>query len=142
MIGLNYYARPEMENLTKYLDEKLVPLEAKVRQYLNLERDIRLLDVELLSLQSAKSDFDPEQEDLEQEIQEGQQVVNLNDKEQMLAEMLEQYESLKNEVIQMLPEKNKFIELDLGYGPSMVGYFTTDPETYEELPEPVLRVVH
>lgn len=131
-----------MENLTHYLDKNLIPLEAKVRQYLDLERGIRILDVELLSLQSAKSDFDPGQEDLEQEMQEGQQTDNLNDKEQMLADMLAQYEKLKQEVIEMLPEKNKFIELNLGYGPSMVGYFTTDPDTFEQLPEPVLRVVH
>lgn len=131
-----------MENLTQYLDKSLIPLEEKVKQYLDLERDIRLLDVELLSLQSIKTNFDPEQEGLEQEIKDGQSTVYLNDKEQMLAEMLEQYDKLKSEVIQMLPEKNKFVELDLGYGPSMVGYFTTDPDTYEKLTEPVLRVVH
>lgn len=142
MIAYNYYLRPEMENLTEYLDDTLIPLEGKIKQYLALERDIRILDVELLSLQSIKSDFDPEQEDLEQEIQEGQQPDRLNDKEQMLAEMIEQYEKLKSEVIEMLPEQNKFIELDLGYGPSMVGYFTTDPETHEKLPEPILRIVH
>lgn len=131
-----------MENLTEYLDETLIPLEGKVKHYLALERDIRLLDVELLSLQSVKSDFDPDQEDPEQEIQEGRHGESLSDKEQMLTEMIEQYEKLKKEVTEMLPEHNKFIELDLGYGPSMVGYFTKDPETHENLPEPMLRIVH
>ncbi|NDK55349.1 hypothetical protein [Pontibacter fetidus] len=129
-----------MENLTQYLDKSLIPLEDKVKEYLNIERDIRLLDVELLSLQSMKSDFDPEQHDLEQEIKEGHN--DLNDKEQKMADLLSKYSTLRSELISMLPEKNRFIEINLGYGPSMVGYFTIDHETRQPLPEPVLRVVH
>ncbi|WP_162425710.1 hypothetical protein [Pontibacter pudoricolor] len=131
-----------MENLTQYLDKSLKPLEDKVREYLNVERDIRLLDVELLSLQSMKSDFNPEQHDLEQEIKEGGNNSELNDKEQRMADLLNEYNKLRTELINMLPEKNRFIEINLGYGPSMVGYFTIDHETRQPLPEPVLRVVH
>jgi chromosome segregation ATPase len=131
-----------MENLTQYLDKSLKPLEDKVREYLNVERDIRLLDVELLSLQSMKSDFNPEQHDLEQEIKEGGNNPELNDKEQKMADLLNEYNKLRSELITMLPEKNRFIEINLGYGPSMVGYFTIDHETRQPLPEPVLRVVH
>lgn len=131
-----------MENLTQYLDKSLIPLEDKVKEYLGVERDIRILDVELLSLQSIKSDFDPEQHDLEQEMKQGTKNADLNDKEQKMAELLDKYGKLRNELIQMLPEKNKFIEINLGYGPSMVGYFTVDHETRQPLPEPVLRVVH
>ena len=131
-----------MENLTKYLDKSLIPLEDKVKDYLNIERDIRLLDVELLSLQSIKTDFNPEQHDLEQGMKEGSNNSELNDKEQKMTELLEKYNQLRNELINLLPEKNKFIEINLGYGPSMVGYFTIDHETHQPLPEPVLRVVH
>ncbi|PKV62852.1 hypothetical protein [Pontibacter ramchanderi] len=130
-----------MENLIEYLDESLVPLEEKVKEYLHVERDIRLLEVELLSLQSMKPDFDPEQ-NLEQHLTNQQPQNTLNDKEQKLKELLEKYGSLQQEVIRMLPEQNKFVELNLGYGPSMVGYFTVDPETRTPLEEPVLRVVH
>ena len=131
-----------MENLTQYLDKTLIPLEDKVKEYLNVERDIRLLDVELLSLQSMKSDFNPEQHDLEQEMNEGSSNNELNDKEQKMADLLNRYNKLRSELINMLPEKNRFIEINLGYGPSMVGYFTIDHETRQPLPEPVLRVVH
>ena len=131
-----------MEDLTHYLDNTHAPLESKIKEYLDLERDIRLLDVELLSLQSIKTNFDPEQKDLQQEIHEVQQGDDLNDKEKKFTEMLDQYETLKQEVIGMLPEKNKFIEINLGYGPSMIGYFTIDPKTKETLSEPMLRVVH
>ncbi|MDX5421986.1 MAG: hypothetical protein LPK07_12620 [Hymenobacteraceae bacterium] len=131
-----------MENLIKYLDKSLEPLDRKVKEYLDIERDIRLLEVELLSLQSIKPDFDPETSDLEQAIEAGEYSDRLNDKEQHLAEMLERYNELREEVIGMLPEQNKFIEINLGYGPSMVGYFTVDHETHQQLSEPVLRVVH
>lgn len=131
-----------MENLTQYLDKALIPLEDKVKEYLSVERDIRILDVELLSLQSMTSDFNPEQHDLEQEMKGGIKSSDLNDKEQKMAELLEKYSKLRSELINMLPEKNKFIEINLGYGPSMVGYFTIDHETRQPLPEPVLRVVH
>lgn len=131
-----------MENLTHYLDKSLIPLEDKVKEYLSIERDIRLLDVELLSLQSMKTDFNPEQHDLEQEMHSGTTNSELNDKEQKMTALLEKYNTLRAEVISMLPEKNKFIEINLGYGPSMVGYFTIDHETRQPLPEPVLRVVH
>jgi len=129
-----------MENLTQYLDKSLIPLEDKVKEYLNVERDIRILDVELLSLQSIKADFNPEQHDLEQGMKEGNS--NLNDKEQKMTALLEKYNQLRTELINMLPEKNRFIEINLGYGPSMVGYFTIDHETRQPLQEPVLRVVH
>ena len=130
-----------MENLIEYLDESLVPLEEKVKEYLHVERDIRLLEVELLSLQSVRPDFDPEQT-MEEQLTDEQPKNSLNDKEQKLKELLEQYKNLQKEVIGMLPERDKFVELNLGYGPSMVGYFTVDPETRTPLEEPVLRVVH
>lgn len=128
-----------MENLTEYLDESLIPLEEKVKEYLQVERDIRLLEVELLSLQSIKSGFDPAQQDL---AQANPPATQLNDKEQRMADLLQQYNALREEVVKMLPGQNKFVEINLGYGPSMVGYFSIDPDTREELPEPVLRVVH
>ena len=131
-----------MENLTHYLDKSLIPLEDKIKEYLSIERDIRILDVELLSLQSIKTDFDPEQHDLEQDLEQGTGSGDLNDKEQKMASLLEKYNQIRDQLIQMLPEKNKFLEVNLGYGPSMVGYFTIDHETRKPLPEPVLRVVH
>ena len=131
-----------MENLVEYLDESLIPLEAKVKEYLDVERTIRLLEVEVLSLQSARPDFDPESRDFEHSVAAGRRSDSLNEKEHRLASLLENYRQLKQEVISMLPKQNEFFELNLGYGPSMVGYFTVDHETKQPLSEPVLRVVH
>ncbi|MCJ8164548.1 hypothetical protein MKJ04_06790 [Pontibacter sp. E15-1] len=131
-----------MENLVEYLDESLVPLEEKIRNYLSVEHNIRMIEVELLSLQSIASDFTPDSDESGQHMAKEQLHVKLNDKEKRMGVLLEQYKTLRQEVINMLPEQNKFFELNLGYGPSMVGYFTVDHETRQPLSEPVLRIVH
>ncbi|WP_162052621.1 hypothetical protein [Pontibacter pamirensis] len=131
-----------MENLVEYLDESLVPLEEKIKVYLDVEHGIRLLEVELLSLQSIRPDFSPDSPYAEQSASAGNLSRKLNDKEKRLAELVDYHKVLRQEVINMLPETNKLFELNLGYGPTMVGYFTLDPETHQPLPEPALRIVH
>lgn len=130
-----------MENLIAYLDESLIPLEQKIQEYLEVEKEIRLLEVKILTLQNkvAASD-EPDQTEAQADI--GTEESELDQHQQLLENLLKRYQDLKQEVIEMLPEKNKFIEINLGYGPSMVGYFTVDHETHQALPEPVLRVVH
>lgn len=51
-----------MENLIAYLDDSLVPLENKVQEYLETEKEIRLLEVKILTLQNKMGASDePEQ---------------------------------------------------------------------------------
>ena len=132
-----------MENLIEYMDDSLVPLEDKVKEYLHAEREIRLLEVELLSMQRTWQTVGAEQHHQDQAPpaatpDEGKTVVQ----DQKMQQLLATYKRLQQEVIRMLPEQNKFVELDLGYGPSQVGYFTIDHETHQPLAEPLLRVVH
>ncbi|MBC5992336.1 hypothetical protein [Pontibacter cellulosilyticus] len=130
-----------MENLIAYLDESLVPLENKIQEYLEVEKEIRLLEVKILTLQNKVAAADePEQTESQADV--GTEETELGQHQQQMDKLLQRYQNLQNEVIGMLPEKNKFVEINLGYGPSMVGYFTVDLETHQELPEPVLRVVH
>ncbi|WP_266206089.1 hypothetical protein [Pontibacter kalidii] len=124
-----------MENLIQYLDDSLVPLEQKVIAYLNLEKDIRKAEVDMLTKKHG-----PVEEAAENTATTLQEVPEVS--QEQLQEMVQQLDTLREEIIQLLPEKNKFIEVNLGYGPSMVGYFTADHETHVPLPEPILRVVH
>ncbi|SFG06138.1 hypothetical protein [Pontibacter chinhatensis] len=123
-----------MENLIQYLDDALVPLEKKVIEYLNLEKDIRKQEVDMLTKKG------PVEEAAKNTATTLQEVPDIS--EDQLQEMRQRLETLRAEIVAMLPEKDKFIEVNLGYGPSMVGYFTTDHETHQPLPEPILRVVH
>jgi exonuclease VII small subunit len=130
-----------MENLVAYLDESLIPLENKIKEYLEIEHEIRLLEVKILTAQNKVGAADePDQNEPSADI--GTEETELSQHQQHLETLLNRYKELQNEVISMLPEKNKFVEVNLGYGPSMVGYFTVDLETHQELPEPTLRVVH
>ena len=131
-----------MDNLVEYLDESLVPLEEKIKTYLDVEHNMRLLEVELLSLQSIRPDFSPNSHESELSASAGNLSRKLNDKEKRLAELVKYYKELRQDLINMLPEHNKLFELNLGYGPTMVGYFTLDQETLQPLPEPILRIVH
>ncbi|MBF9254438.1 hypothetical protein I2I11_14130 [Pontibacter sp. 172403-2] len=118
-----------MEDLTEYLEEDRVPLEEKVKQYLAVERNIRLLEIDMLSMQQHHVDEDfPQNQQAEAELQ--------------LSVLMQRYEELQQEIIALLPGINQLVEIDLGYGPSSVGYFTVDHETYQPLDKPVLRVVH
>ncbi|WP_299823215.1 hypothetical protein [uncultured Pontibacter sp.] len=130
-----------MENLISYLDESLVPLEKKVQEYLEAEKEIRLLEVKILTLQNKVGSADePEQSETWGDI--GQEETELGQHQKQMENLMQRYRQLQQEVIEMLPERNKFVEVNLGYGPSMVGYFTVDLETHQQLEEPVLRVVH
>ena len=131
-----------MENLIAYLDDSLVPLERKIKEYLDLERDIRKLEVEILNLKAKAAAPEHRQQQATAADAAPLHQSKIDEDEQLLEIMLERYREMQGEIIKMLPEQNKFIEIDLGYGPSMVGYFTVDLETHQELPEPLLRVVH
>lgn len=130
-----------MENLISYLDESLVPLENKIQEYLEVEKEIRLLEVKILTLQNKVAAAD-EPEQTEAQPNAGSEETELGQHQQQMETLMKRYQDLQLEVISMLPEQNKFIEINLGYGPSMIGYFTVDMETHQELQEPVLRVVH
>lgn len=118
-----------MEDLTEYLEESRIPLEEKVKQYLDVEREMRLLEVDMLSMEPQHVDEDYPQEEQQQA-------------EQRLQVLVQHYEALQQEIIDLLPGENRLVEINLGYGPSSVGYFTTDPDTYQPLDKPVLRVIH
>ncbi|WP_242917529.1 hypothetical protein [Pontibacter liquoris] len=118
-----------MENLTEYLDDSLIPLENKVKQYLEVEHTIRQLEAEVLSLRHQQPEKEPARS-------------KLAETEQQIERLLGQYEALRTDVITMLPGENTAVEINLGYGPSLVSYYTIDHETMQPLEEPVLRVVH
>ena len=93
-----------------YLDPALIPLEEKVNTYLETEKALRRLTQGLAGSPSNKT---PEQ------------------LQQHLAQ-------LEQEIIALLPTRDEWVKVNLGYGPSRVGAWLVPgaPERYE------LRVVH
>lgn len=98
-----------------YLDPALVPLEEKVNAYLEAEKSLRRATQTNMPAPNGNSE-DPEQ-------------------------LRQQLAQLEAEIIGLLPTRNEWVKVNLGYGPSRVGAWevpgTTDgPTRYE------LRVVH
>ncbi|GAA3980801.1 hypothetical protein [Hymenobacter antarcticus] len=96
-----------------YLDPALIPLEEKVNTYLETEKTLRRLTQGLAGSASTQN---PEQ----------------------LGQRLAQ---LEQEIMALLPTRDEWVKVNLGYGPSRVGAWlvpatASAPERYE------LRVVH
>lgn len=96
-----------------YLDPALIPLEEKVKAYLATEKALR-------------------------KAQETSQPAFSSDQK---AEMHRAQIHLEQEIVALLPTRDEWVKVNLGYGPSRVGAWrvpatTSAPERYE------LRVVH
>jgi hypothetical protein len=135
-----------MEDYVNYLDESLRPLEEKAQEYLLLEERLRYIDIEN---DSATHQFIPEEEQNKNpetgdktmasaQLQQGVPIIKTPETHQSPEEIKSKLSQLKQEIIAMLPETNKFIPVDLGYGPSSIGAFP-NKEKPEELD---LIIVH
>ncbi|MGY3087516.1 hypothetical protein ACVWYF_000542 [Hymenobacter sp. UYAg731] len=96
-----------------YLDPALIPLEAKVNSYLEMEKELR------------RAAHDPNS--VTQPSQSQHSPTDLA--------------RLEQEIIALLPTRDEWVKVNLGYGPSRVGAWHVpalngQPERYE------LRVVH
>lgn len=98
-----------------YLDPTLVPLEEKVNAYLEAEKSLRRATQTNMPAPNGHPE-DPEQ-------------------------LRHELAQLESEIIALLPTRNEWLKVNLGYGPSRVGAWEvpatgTEPARYE------LRVVH
>lgn len=96
-----------------YLDPALIPLEEKVNTYLETDKALRRLTQGVIGAPSTQS---PEQ-------------------------LRQRLALLEQEIITLLPTRDEWVKVNLGYGPSRVGAWLVPatagtPERYE------LRVVH
>ena len=135
-----------MEDYVNYLDETLKPLEEKAQEYLLLEERLRYADIEN---ESATHNFSPGNQKPESaetgdndmdsaQLQQGVPIIKTPQTHHSEEELKSKLSLLKQEIIAMLPEKNKFIPVDLGYGPSSIGAFP-NKENPEEMD---LIIVH
>ena len=123
-----------------YLDPALNPIEDKVNAYLEAEKTLSRVKMAIKNTPSrqpqapatAQSGQQPAADDYQQEA---------NDLRQDADNLQQEFTQLEHEIIEMLPTRNEWLKVDLGYGPSRVGAwhvpaFDGAPERYE------LRVVH
>ena len=111
----SFIPSPPMASNLDYLDPSLLPLEEKVNAYLEAEKALRHLTQTNVPATNGAPES-PEQ-------------------------LRQQLTQLENEIIRLLPTRDEWVKVNLGYGPSRVGAWQvpatgSTPARYE------LRVVH
>jgi hypothetical protein len=124
-----------------YLDPSLIPLEDKVKAYLEAEEDLRKATVEAKSLPGVAAAEDQAQAAFEHRPATGSFDQHADEVEQRLQNLHADLDILRQDIIEMLPTRNEFVKVNLGYGPSRVGAFAVDHADGKE-PRFELRIVH
>ncbi|QDA62397.1 hypothetical protein [Hymenobacter jejuensis] len=132
-----------MSSNLDYLDPALVPLEDKVLAYLEAEEDLRKTTIEARNLQSHDQSVEQSAQEFEQRPATGNFDQHADEVEQRLQNMRDDLDILRQEIIGLLPARNEFVKVNLGYGPSRVGAFSKpDPSKKGGAEEYELRIVH
>ncbi|MCB2380508.1 hypothetical protein LGH70_23140 [Hymenobacter sp. BT635] len=128
-----------------YLDPTLIPLEDKVKAYLEAEEDLRKATVEAKSLPNAAAAEAQANQAFEHRPATGSFDQHADEVEQRIQNLQDDLRLLRQEIIGMLPTRNEFVKVNLGYGPSRVGAFAVEhgPATPSGAePHYELRIVH
>lgn len=123
-----------------YLNPNLHALEDAVKAYLAAEEDLRKLGVAqrnepLLDAEQAQAAAD-----FEQRPPTGSYDQDEDEQAQEETDLRDDLQRLHQQVLDLLPARDEWVKVNLGYGPSRVGAFRVPAEGDEEKFE--VRVVH
>ncbi|AIZ63726.1 hypothetical protein PK28_08515 [Hymenobacter sp. DG25B] len=120
-----------------YLDPALLPLEEKVEAYLSAKEDLQKAIVAAHSREGQ-----PVPEDFEQRSATGSFDQQADEVGNAVENLQADLAILRREIMEMLPVRDEWVKVNLGYGPSRVGAFRNEknplPEGEDEY---ILRVV-
>lgn len=124
-----------------YLDPNLLPLEEKVTAYLAAEEDLRQLSVATISHQAEVAQPQPDTGAFEQRPPTGSFDQTTDEQQQQRDNLQTTIDSLRREILDLLPTRDEWVKVNLGYGPSRVGAFRDDASP-ADAPNYILRIVH
>ncbi|GAA4504321.1 hypothetical protein GCM10023172_30410 [Hymenobacter ginsengisoli] len=104
-----------------YLNPDLRPLEEKVEAYLAAERDLRMLTIADRNEATHDAEVAAAAQEFEQRPPTGsfdQHADELNLRRQDAQDALD---ALRQDIIGLLPTRDEWVKVNLGYGPSRVG---------------------
>ncbi|GAA3944488.1 hypothetical protein [Hymenobacter algoricola] len=122
-----------------YLDPTLIPLEDQVKAYLEAEEELRKATVEARSLPTDDAAEQQAAREFEQRPATGSFDQHADEVEQRLRNLHDSLAELRREIIGLLPVRDEFVKVNLGYGPSRVGAFAVAGSSG---PDYELRIVH
>ncbi|MBT9392868.1 hypothetical protein KLP40_06805 [Hymenobacter sp. NST-14] len=103
-----------------YLAPELKPLEDKVTAYLQLEKDLAQAEIQATTLAQPA---EPAPVVFEQRSAAGSYPQQTAEAANRLQNLRDELTHLRQEILQLLPVRDEWIKLNLGYGPSRVGAF-------------------
>lgn len=124
-----------------YLDPNLLPLEEKVSAYLAAEQELRQLEVAARSQQAEAAQPAPETGAFEQRPPTGSFDQRADEQRQRRQNLQDSLDALRHDILGLLPTRDEWVKVNLGYGPSRVGAFR-DENSPADAPRYLLRVVH
>lgn len=124
-----------------YLDPNLLPLEEKVTAYLAAEEELRQLTVATISHAQETARPQPDTAPFEQRPATGSFDQTADEQTQQRDNLQTTIAALRQEILNLLPTRDEWVKVNLGYGPSRVGAFRDDASP-ADAPQYVLRVVH
>ena len=124
-----------------YLDPALIPLEEKVKSYLDSEKALRKAQEARTNepLQNRKQLQSTTQ--FEQRPPTGSFDQGEDELTKIVANLRDDLARLEQEILALLPSRNEWMKVNLGYGPSRVGAWHV-PATANTPERYALRVVH
>jgi hypothetical protein len=128
-----------MSSNLDYLNPDLQPLEDKINAYLAVEKDLRKAEQDMIALPLEQAQAEAAAAAFEQRPATGSFPQHSDEMQQQLRNLRDDLTRLRHDIIDLLPVRNEWVKVNLGYGPSRVGAFQT-PDGPAEMYE--LRVVH
>ncbi|MBC6698964.1 hypothetical protein [Hymenobacter sp. BT190] len=122
-----------------YLDSSLLPLEDKLNEYLAAEKALQAATNERASLAQQHQQETLAAEAFEQRSATGSFPQHSEQVREQLETLQQDLDRLRHEILALLPVRDEWVKVNLGYGPSRAGAFQLPGQpqgTYE------LRVVH
>ena len=124
-----------------YLNPDLLPLEEKLNAYLEAEQEYRRAATKATNLPLNHAAAPGPGTTFEQRPATGSFDQETDEVTQTLDNMRADLDALRREIVRLLPVRNEFIKVNLGYGPSRVGAFRM-PNSSDNASEYELRIVH
>lgn len=124
-----------------YLDPAFLPLEEKVKTYLDTEKELRRATAGLTNEPLLDRDQAQAAAQFEQRPPTGSYDQDEDELTQTVANLREDLAHLEQDILALLPTRDEWVKVNLGYGPSRVGAWLVPalgeaPEHYK------LRIVH
>lgn len=130
-----------MSSNLDYLSPDLRALEEKIGAYLAAEKELGRTEIEASNLPLKAADEKVSANAFEQRPPTGSFDQHPDEVQNELTNLHDDLALLRREIIALLPTRDEWVKVNLGYGPSRVGAFRISSSA-DAAPQYELRIVH